>query len=104
MHGFRMTTSKGEDLMIHAGSGPLPRHCRLSMALQRDQRLDLEQFGMPPRSDAGEELESKTVKDHPAVECLSPCADLHPLWGYIHTSQNPADRPSRRPVRRKWAK
>ena len=30
--------------------------------------------------------------------------DLHPVWGYIHTSQNPADRPSRRPVRKKWLK
>ena len=29
-------------------------------------------------------------------------ANLHPVWGYIHTSQNPADRPSRRGVRRKW--
>ena len=31
-------------------------------------------------------------------------ADLHPLWGYIHTSMNPADRPSRRPMRKKWLK
>ena len=31
-------------------------------------------------------------------------ADLHPLWGYVHTSQNPADRPSRRPLRRRWGK
>lgn len=32
--------------------------------------------------------------------------DLHPLWGYIHTSQNPADRPSRRGrfVKKKWGK
>ena len=29
---------------------------------------------------------------------------LHPVWGYIHTSQNPADRPSRRPFRRKWVR
>lgn len=29
-------------------------------------------------------------------------ANLHPVWGYIHTSQNPADRPSRRGVQRKW--
>ena len=29
-------------------------------------------------------------------------ANLHPVWGYIHTSQNPADRPSRRGVRRTW--
>ena len=29
-------------------------------------------------------------------------ANLAPIWGYIHTSQNPADRPSRRGVRRKW--
>ena len=33
-------------------------------------------------------------------------ADLHPLWGYVHTSQNPADRPSRRGTRfrKKWVK
>lgn len=32
--------------------------------------------------------------------------DLHPIWGYVHTSQNPADRPSRRVkfVKRKWGK
>lgn len=32
--------------------------------------------------------------------------DLHPIWGYVHTSQNPADRPSRRVkfVKRKWAR
>lgn len=32
--------------------------------------------------------------------------DLHPLWSYIHTAQNPADRPSRRGrfVRKKWGK
>ena len=28
-----MTTSKGEDLMIHAGSDPLPRHCRLRASI-----------------------------------------------------------------------
>ena len=31
-------------------------------------------------------------------------ADLRPLWGYIHTSLNPANRPSRRPLRKKWLK
>ena len=33
-------------------------------------------------------------------------ADLHAYWGYIHTSQNPADRPSRRVryVKKKWVK
>ena len=33
-------------------------------------------------------------------------ADLHAFWGYIHTSQNPADRPSRRVkfVKKKWVK
>ena len=32
--------------------------------------------------------------------------DLHPVWGYVHTSINPADRPSRRVkfVKKKWAK
>eukprot|EP00438_Fugacium_kawagutii_P029083 Skav214937 [mRNA] locus=scaffold3017:99733:102105:- [translate_table: standard] len=33
-------------------------------------------------------------------------ADLHPIWGYVHTSQNPADKPSRRVrfVKKKWVK
>ena len=26
------------------------------------------------------------------------------VWAYVHTSQNPADRPSRKPVRKKWVK
>ena len=26
------------------------------------------------------------------------------LWAYVHTAQNPADAPSRRPVRKKWLK
>ena len=38
------------------------------------------------------------------LNALLLAADLHPLWGYIHTSQSPADRPSRRPVRRRWGK
>ena len=36
------------------------------------------------------------------VNSLILAADLRPVWGYIHTSQNPADRPSRRPLQRKW--
>ena len=31
-------------------------------------------------------------------------ANLHPVWTYVHTSQNPADRPSRRCKVRKWGK
>ena len=33
-------------------------------------------------------------------------SDLHPIYGYIHTSQNPADRPSRRGahIKKKWVK
>ena len=26
------------------------------------------------------------------------------VWAYVHTSQNPADRPSRKPIRKKWVK
>lgn len=29
---------------------------------------------------------------------------LFPIWGYVDTHQNPADRPSRRGVKKKWAK
>ena len=38
------------------------------------------------------------------VNSLILAADLHPIWGYVHTAQNPADRPSRRPFPRKWGK
>lgn len=38
------------------------------------------------------------------INALLLVADLHHVWGYIHTKQNPADRPSRRPFRRKWGK
>ena len=38
------------------------------------------------------------------LNALMLAGDLHPLWGYIHTSQNPADRPSRRLVKKKLGK
>ena len=38
------------------------------------------------------------------INALLLATDLHPVWGYIHTSQNPADRPSRRPFRKKWVR
>ena len=38
------------------------------------------------------------------INSLILAADLHPIWGYVHTAQNPADRPSRRPLQRKWGK
>ena len=38
------------------------------------------------------------------INALVLAACLHPSWSYIHTSLNPADRPSRRPFRRKWVK
>ena len=31
-------------------------------------------------------------------------ANIQPVWAYVHTSQNPADRPSRRVICRKWQK
>ena len=38
------------------------------------------------------------------INALLLATDLHPLWGYVHTKENPADRPSRRPYRRKWGR
>ena len=38
------------------------------------------------------------------INCLLLATRSQPLWGYVHTHQNPADRPSRRGVRRKWLK
>ena len=32
------------------------------------------------------------------------CSGLQPLWAYVDTKQNPADRPSRRFVQKKWLK
>ena len=30
--------------------------------------------------------------------------NLHPVWAYVHTSENPADKPSRRRVKKSWVK
>ena len=38
------------------------------------------------------------------INSLLLLANLHPVWAYVHTSQNPADRPSRRVRQRKWEK
>ena len=38
------------------------------------------------------------------ISALLLVAHLHPVWTYVHTSQNPADRPSRRIRLRKWGK
>ena len=40
------------------------------------------------------------------INSLILSADLHPVWGYVHTSMNPADKPSRRVrfVKKKWVK
>ena len=38
------------------------------------------------------------------INALLLAADVYPIWGYVATKQNPADRPSRRPVLKLWAK
>ena len=38
------------------------------------------------------------------INALLLCSGTLPTWAYVHTSQNPADRPSRRPVRKRWLK
>ena len=39
------------------------------------------------------------------INSLLLAANLHPVWAYVHTSMNPADRPSRRiRVKKKWEK
>ena len=38
------------------------------------------------------------------ISALLLASGLHVAWGYIDTKQNPADRPSRRPVRKGWLK
>ena len=38
------------------------------------------------------------------TQALLLAANLHPVWAYVHTSQNPADRPSRRVKQHKWGK
>ena len=38
------------------------------------------------------------------IGALMLASGLHGAWGYIDTKQNPADKPSRRPVRKGWVK
>ena len=38
------------------------------------------------------------------VQALLLVSNLHPVWAYVHTSLNPADRPSRRVKQQKWRK
>ena len=38
------------------------------------------------------------------INALLLTAHLHPVWAYVHTAQNPADRPSRRVRSMKWRK
>ena len=38
------------------------------------------------------------------IQALLLTANLHPVWAYVHTAQNPADRPSRRVKVQKWGK
>lgn len=36
------------------------------------------------------------------IDALLLASGNHGVWAYVHTSQNPADRPSRRPIKKKW--
>ena len=38
------------------------------------------------------------------INALILASSCQPVWAYVHTSQNPADRPSRKPVRKRWVK
>ena len=38
------------------------------------------------------------------INSLLLASGCYGVWAYVHTSLNPADRPSRRPVRKKWVK
>ena len=38
------------------------------------------------------------------IQSLLLLSNLHPVWAYVHTAQNPADRPSRRVIKQKWGK
>ena len=38
------------------------------------------------------------------IQSLLLLANLHPVWAYVHTGQNPADRPSRRVIKQKLGK
>ena len=38
------------------------------------------------------------------INALLLACDVHPVWGYVSTKQNPADRPSRLPVNKSWGK
>ena len=38
------------------------------------------------------------------INALLLASDVFPVWGYVASKLNPADRPSRRPVRKRWLK
>ena len=38
------------------------------------------------------------------INALLLASGSHGIWTYVHTEQNPADKPSRRPARKKWLK
>ena len=38
------------------------------------------------------------------INALVLASSCQPVWAYVHTSQNPADKPSRKPVRKRWVK
>ena len=38
------------------------------------------------------------------INSLLLASGAHGVWTYVHTELNPADRPSRRPVKKKWLK
>ena len=38
------------------------------------------------------------------INALILASSCQPVWAYVHTSQNPADKPSRKPVRKRWVK
>ena len=38
------------------------------------------------------------------IDALLLASGSHGVWTYVHTDQNPADAPSRRPVRKRWVK
>ena len=94
-----MTTSKSEDIMIHAGSGPFPQHCRLRAsipgrlwrwkeisewtwkhAVDQINRFvgttdypELEDSCLHARHEGAAPVENLTSQEDSAPQCLPPC-------------------------------
>ena len=60
--------------------------------------------GMPSLLARGRSSSRKLRRTLLRINALLLASGAQALWAYVHTAQNPADAPSRRPVKKQWLK